>query len=166
MWSIHSVIVFNNERTDQICRFPLEHTECLLLKGIYILLKVMPVARSLNSSDVFVVHASNACYIWVGKGSIGDEREIAREVARAIGKSEDTDLVMEGRESDKFWATLGGKADYGSAKQMWVCIYQVISCLKKKMWCIEMKAFTAKSTQIVLKFVRINKNDYFVSFQN
>ena len=85
---------------------------------------MFPAAQSLNSSDVFVLHSPHGCFIWVGKGSIGDERECAKEAVRRIRKSDsdDADLVMEGREPDKFWNMLGGKADYGSAKQSWVCI--------------------------------------------
>ena len=69
---------------------------------------------------MFVLHSRHVCYIWVGKGSIGDERECAREVMRLIWKPDDADLVMEGREPDNFWNMLGGKAEYGSAKQIWV----------------------------------------------
>lgn len=83
------------------------------------IVEVLPVAQSLNSSDVFVLHNPHHCFIWVGKGSIGDERECAREVVRLIWKSDDADLVMEGKERDNFWNLLGGKADYGSAKQSW-----------------------------------------------
>ncbi|KAJ7380493.1 hypothetical protein OS493_008955 [Desmophyllum pertusum] len=85
------------------------------------IVEVFPAAQSLNSSDVFVLHSPHGCFIWVGKGSIGDERECAKEAVRRIRKSDsdDADLVMEGREPDKFWNMLGGKADYGSAKQSW-----------------------------------------------
>ncbi|XP_078344525.1 advillin-like [Oculina patagonica] len=83
------------------------------------IVEVMPVAQSLNSSDVFVLHSPTLCFIWVGKGSIGDEREVAREVVRLIWKSDDADLLMEGKEPVNFWNMLGGQADYGSAKQIW-----------------------------------------------
>ena len=79
-----------------------------------------PFAQSLNSSDVFVLHDPHACFIWVGKGSIGDEKECAKEVLGRISKSDDADLIMEGKEPETFWQLLGGKADYGSAKQIWV----------------------------------------------
>ena len=93
-----------------------------LKRRCLIFIQVLPVAQSLNSSDVFVLHNPHHCFIWVGKGSIGDERECAREVVRLIWKSDDADLVMEGKERDNFWNLLGGKADYGSAKQSWVGI--------------------------------------------
>ena len=81
--------------------------------------QVAPFAQSLNSSDVFILHNPHACFIWVGKGSIGDERECARDVLRRISK-DDADLVMEGKEPEVFWQMLGGQAEYGSAKQIWV----------------------------------------------
>lgn len=83
------------------------------------IVEVAPFAQSLNSSDVFVLHNPHACFIWVGKGSIGDEKECAREVLRRISKSDDADLIMEGKEPQTFWQMLGGKADYGDAKQIW-----------------------------------------------
>ena len=82
-----------------------------------------PFAQSLNSSDVFVLHNPHACFMWVGKGSIGDERECAREVLGRISKP-DADLVTEGNEPQTFWQMLGGKADYGSAKQIWVSFFE------------------------------------------
>lgn len=88
--------------------------------AINIFEQVLPVAQSLNSSDVFVIHSSSICYIWVGKGSIGDEREVAREVAKLIWHSDDPELLMEG--DSRIWTLLGGEADYGSAKQIWVRI--------------------------------------------
>ena len=58
------------------------------------------MAQSLNSGDVFLIHSSSSsvCYLWVGKGSIGDEREVAREAARLIWHSDDPERAMEGDE--------------------------------------------------------------------
>ena len=92
-----------------------------------------PLAQSLNSSDVFVLHKQQnpaACFIWVGKYSIGDEKECAKEVLDRMDTSTDHDLVMEGQEPQVFWQMLGGKADYASAKQSWVSFWHLVS-LKK-----------------------------------
>lgn len=88
------------------------------------IVEVLPVAQSLNSSDVFLIHSSSICYLWVGKGSIGDEREVAREAARLIWHSDDPERAMEGDERnattmDKIWTLLGGKGDYSSTKKNW-----------------------------------------------
>ena len=86
------------------------------------------MAQSLNSSDVFVLHDSSVCYIWVGKGSIGDELQAAKQVVEDIGKLDNRVLLMEAEEArqkkdfEDFWNLLGGKADYGSAKQIWVSL--------------------------------------------
>jgi len=39
-------------------------------------------AASLNSNDVFVLFTKSKVYIWCGKGSTGDEREMAKLVAQ------------------------------------------------------------------------------------
>ena len=39
-------------------------------------------AASLNSNDVFVLFTKSSVYIWAGKGSTGDEREMAKIVAK------------------------------------------------------------------------------------
>lgn len=77
----------------------------ILLTAVKIFVQVYPVAQSLNSSDVFLIHSEKTCYLWVGKGSIGDEREVAREAARLIWHSDDPDLAMEGDErNSKFYS--------------------------------------------------------------
>ena len=74
---------------------------------------------------MFVLHNPHGCFIWVGKGSIGDEQHCAKEVLKRISISE-YDLLLEGKDEkpqdkwETFWRMLGGKADYGSAKQSWV----------------------------------------------
>ena len=39
-------------------------------------------AASLNSNDVFVLFTKSSVYIWCGKGSTGDEREMAKLIAK------------------------------------------------------------------------------------
>ena len=48
-------------------------------------IEVIPRAASLNSNDVFVLHGKQlGNYLWFGRGSSGDEREVGRSAARHI----------------------------------------------------------------------------------
>ena len=44
--------------------------------------------------------------VWFGKGSTGDEREMAK--ALAITKNPEPELMFEGQEKGSFWSDLGG----------------------------------------------------------
>uniref|UniRef100_A0A8C6X8P9 Advillin n=1 Tax=Naja naja TaxID=35670 RepID=A0A8C6X8P9_NAJNA len=74
-------------------------------------------AASLNSNDVFLLKTQGDHYLWYGKGSSGDEREMAKELAAIIcdGLQE---TVAEGQEPVEFWELLGGKAPYSSDKKL------------------------------------------------
>ena len=52
-------------------------------------------ASSLNSNDVFIIVTPNGVHMWCGKGSTGDEREIARAIASEESKC-DFYIVSEG----------------------------------------------------------------------
>lgn len=51
-------------------------------------------ASSLNSNDVFVLMTPVVTYVWCGKGSTGDERELAKKIATE-GRA-DTQIQCEG----------------------------------------------------------------------
>lgn len=51
-------------------------------------------AESLNSNDCFVLMTPTVTYVWCGKGSTGDEREMAKKIA-AEGRA-DTQIQAEG----------------------------------------------------------------------
>ena len=53
-------------------------------------------ASSLNSNDVFLLVTSGAVYMWCGKGSSGDEREMAKVIA-AGRKQPDFFIICEGK---------------------------------------------------------------------
>lgn len=53
-------------------------------------------ASSLNSNDVFVLRNATSCYVWCGKGSTGDEREMAKKIASSLTKTEFI-VVYEGK---------------------------------------------------------------------
>ncbi|XP_039279258.1 villin-1 isoform X2 [Nilaparvata lugens] len=72
---------------------------------------------SLNSNDVFVMVNGSSCYIWCGKGSTGDEREMAKSVALKISGPEFV-VVYEGQEKEDFWSTIGNKEPYANDKRL------------------------------------------------
>ncbi|QQP51483.1 Uncharacterized protein FKW44_012862, partial [Caligus rogercresseyi] len=66
-------------------------------------------ASSLNTNDCFVlITKKGPNYIWFGKSSIGDEREMAKLYL----SGEDYEGIYEGLEAAGFWSLLGGKGDY------------------------------------------------------
>ncbi|CAF1239030.1 unnamed protein product [Adineta steineri] len=74
-------------------------------------------ATSLNSSDCFVLFTPQSVYIWCGKGSTGDEREMSKVVASS--KSKEPSMVFEGQEKDEFWNHFPyGKEPYASDKRI------------------------------------------------
>ncbi|XP_026283212.2 villin-1-like isoform X2 [Frankliniella occidentalis] len=63
---------------------------------------------SLRSSSVFVLRSKRAgWFLWCGRSSTGDEREMAKRVATSAGGA-DLIVVYEGQEKDDFWVALGG----------------------------------------------------------
>jgi hypothetical protein len=57
-------------------------------------LKVDLRAASLNTNDVFLLKSGGNNYIWCGKGSTGDEREMAKKIAAVVAP--DQEVVYEG----------------------------------------------------------------------
>lgn len=80
-------------------------------------IEVSAFASSLNSNDVFLLKSQSGMFLWCGKGSSGDERDMAKQITSVIGKDSDCDIVAEGQESGEFWGLLGGKAPYASDKR-------------------------------------------------
>ncbi len=69
-------------------------------------------AASLNTNDCFVYVSpeEQVAWVWLGKGSTGDEKEMAKRIALMSDK--DPDIILEGQEKPDFWALLGGKKAY------------------------------------------------------
>ena len=63
-----------------------------MISGIFFQVELR--AGSLNSNDVFVLQTPTLVYVWAGKGSTGDEREMAKKLAAA--SETDPILVYEG----------------------------------------------------------------------
>lgn len=72
--------------------------------------QVQKCASSLNSYDVFVLLTKEIVYVWAGKRSTGDEREMAKRIASQSGR--EMVLVSEGQEREDFWNAIGGKKSY------------------------------------------------------
>lgn len=73
-------------------------------------------AASLNSNDVFVLVGETASYLWCGKGSTGDEREIAKKIAAK--DRVDCITIYEGQEKAEFWEEIGGQEAYANDKRL------------------------------------------------
>jgi hypothetical protein len=70
----------------------------------HICLKVDLRAASLNTNDVFLLKIGGSSYIWCGKGSTGDEREMAKKIAAVIAPG-DQEVVYEGASTFMFYAS-------------------------------------------------------------
>lgn len=71
-------------------------------------------SSKLNSNDCFVIIQSTQSIVWAGKGSNGDEREMARNIAKKLSSYKNISVIAEGHESTGFWNILGGKTEYPS----------------------------------------------------
>lgn len=71
-------------------------------------------AASLNTNDCFVLISRSTATIWFGKGSTGDEREMAKIIA--LAKTSDPEVIFEGQEPASFWEALGGREAYFDQK--------------------------------------------------
>uniref|UniRef100_A0A8C1RSR2 Advillin n=1 Tax=Cyprinus carpio TaxID=7962 RepID=A0A8C1RSR2_CYPCA len=81
-------------------------------------IEVPALVASLNSNDVFLLKSQNDVYLWYGKGSSGDERAMAKEVASFIGRGLSEEIMAEGQEPNEFWEILGGKGPYASDRRL------------------------------------------------
>ncbi|ELK15334.1 Advillin [Pteropus alecto] len=79
--------------------------------------EVPAFTSSLNSNDVFLLQTQTEHYLWYGKGSSGDERAMAKELARLLCNGTE-DAVAEGQEPAEFWDLLGGKTPYANDKRL------------------------------------------------
>jgi len=73
-------------------------------------------AASLNTNDVFLLKYGDSNYIWCGKGSTGDGREMAKKIASVVGA--DQEVVYEGQEKPYFWEAIGGQDEYPRGKRL------------------------------------------------
>ncbi|TKC46840.1 hypothetical protein EI555_015250, partial [Monodon monoceros] len=79
--------------------------------------EVPAFTSSLNSNDVFLLRTQAEHYLWHGKGSSGDERAMAKELAGLLCDGTEN-TVAEGQEPAEFWDLLGGKTPYANDKRL------------------------------------------------
>ncbi|KAG9491613.1 hypothetical protein GDO78_000237 [Eleutherodactylus coqui] len=87
--------------------------------------EVPAVASSLNSNDVFLLKTGADYFLWYGKGSSGDEREMAKQLAAILSDGSEETLA-EGKENAQFWEILGGKAPYANDKRLQQVVVDVL----------------------------------------
>ena len=75
-------------------------------------------AASLNSNDVFLMKLSDKAFVWEGSGASDDEKAFAEVVADYAAPDGDLVIVREGKETEEFWANIGGKEEYASAPRL------------------------------------------------
>uniref|UniRef100_A0A0K2UCV6 Gelsolin-like domain-containing protein n=1 Tax=Lepeophtheirus salmonis TaxID=72036 RepID=A0A0K2UCV6_LEPSM len=75
-------------------------------------------AESLNSDDVFILETPKNTWIWHGKGSSDEEKELAGQIVSLVSPDSKVETINEGGESDDFWSGLGGKMDYPKGVEM------------------------------------------------
>nr|CAD7432912.1 unnamed protein product [Timema monikensis] len=74
-------------------------------------------AASLNTNYVFVLKTLRfGNFLWSGKGSTGDEREMAKKIASTVVRG-DYEVLYEGQEKCNFWEAIGGKGEYTTNKE-------------------------------------------------
>jgi hypothetical protein len=73
-----------------------------------------PTATALSNSDVYIVVPASGkkVFTWVGSKSNEFEREITDKLVTNYCSGLSKTKIEEGNETDEFWASLGGKADY------------------------------------------------------
>ncbi|XP_069087021.1 advillin [Pleurodeles waltl] len=103
----------NTEPEPPLRLFQIHGTHHLNTKAV----EVPAFASSLNSNDVFLLKTPADYFLWYGKGSSGDEREMAKQLAGLISMGNEETLA-EGQETVQFWELLGGKAPYASEKRL------------------------------------------------
>ncbi|KAM4796909.1 advillin [Rhinophrynus dorsalis] len=103
----------NEEPEPPVRLFQIHGTEPSNTKAV----EVPAFATSLNSNDVFLLKTQAEHYLWCGKGSSGDEREMAKHLATILSDGTEETLA-EGQETTKFWELLGGKAPYANDKRL------------------------------------------------
>ena len=76
-------------------------------------------AEYLNSGDAFVVFMPNfeSAFVWHGPGANDDEKKAAQQLFDLFQKPAAIETMDEGQESEAFWASIGGKAEYSHVKE-------------------------------------------------
>jgi len=103
-----------NPNPSGVALYQIKGTTALNTRAI----QVKEVAASLNSSDTFILLTKGECFVWCGKGSTKDEKQVAMSIANVLHESRKIVQVDEGGESAEFWSSLGGQTEYSSSKEL------------------------------------------------
>ena len=80
--------------------------------------QIPPSAEYLDSDDAFLLKLENRSYVWEGKGSNDDEKDMAEYLAFYVSPKGDITLLQEGFETEDFWRNLGYKSEYNLEKKV------------------------------------------------
>lgn len=103
--------------TDGVHLFHIKGTESLDAMAS----QVPEESSNLNSGDCFVLVTPEKVYIWHGSGASEEEKKVAESVSEVLSKGKEVESIEEGSEDDQFWSYLGGKAEYPSEKEGFIC---------------------------------------------
>lgn len=77
--------------------------------------EVIGRAASLNSNDSFIVDSNRITFVWLGKHCSQEEKEMAAYMGKFMtADGSEAVVVKEGEETEKFWASIGGKEKYST----------------------------------------------------
>ncbi|XP_045456120.1 gelsolin-like [Melitaea cinxia] len=83
-------------------------------------IQVEESSSSLAYDDVFILETSDKVYLWIGKESLKQEREAAKNfVGLLIGDEKEIEEVEQGEEPEEFWNILGGVPEEDENKTHW-----------------------------------------------
>lgn len=80
--------------------------------------QVPETSSSLNSNDVFILETPSVTYLWIGKESNEEEKVMGKNIIEVVSPGREVIEITEGEEPDEFWASLGGKGDYASTRDL------------------------------------------------
>ncbi|KAI4341255.1 hypothetical protein MLD38_025999 [Melastoma candidum] len=78
--------------------------------------QVEAAARSLNSTDCFILQSGSSVFIWHGNQSTFEQQHHAVKVAEILKPGVTLKHTKDGTESSAFWSALGGKQNYTSKR--------------------------------------------------
>jgi hypothetical protein len=81
-------------------------------------MQVEEKATSLNSGDVFVLLNPDNEFNWYGAGANESERATGKRIADKLQGNRNQVEFNEGKETQEFWTTLGGRTEYPTSKTL------------------------------------------------
>ena len=120
-------------------------------------------ASSLLSNSAFVLSSPAKSIVWIGQTTSQNDRRGAMLIAKEL-KPQEPLILMEGEETERFWAQLGGKKNYAPVpKEQWppyhapAILYHFFKGIKPVFTCIP--TFTQKDLHTDSVFI-LDTNSY------